>query len=1004
MRLKVLSLEDAVHEIVDATRPQPWHSTPQSSRFFFIVGAGISFPAIPLAAGIEELCRKEIERRGRVPSAMNALPIERYETHFQQAFPHPEDRRAFLHYHIKSAPISAANFRLAHLVGSKRLTNLVFTTNFDELFTRALRLFGEDVIVCDHPRTTQRIDPKRDDFQVVHVHGTHWFYDCCNLKDEIEGRAQDDRESNASMSHLLDRMLHDRAPLVVGYAGWEGDVVMAALKRRLSTPLSSNLYWFCYRRSDMDVLPNWLKNNANVRFVVPPEHAKDRGEANALPNGGNDPARAVFVSAGLPNNVGNVPPVQSARQVFDALIRGLDLEEPKLTKEPLGFFATQLQRNLASPELSDEDDVYLIRQLIRSVEDGAVLTRQERDRRTQKEKENAEFLGLVSKALRSAAYSEVLTVARKIDFGSLSDVQRTDLYAALESLYLGSAGQSLRDFEEQLESCEMRLRISRQSLSLDGKNSDWLLSEAKALHGQGYCLNGLGRQAEALAAYDEVARRFGDSSETALRERVAKALVNKGRILDENEQDEEAVSVYDEIVSRFGNSSEKVCSMSVAWALVNKGVSLVSKGDRVGAIAAWDEVLHRFMRSPELDLRENAVLALLNKGLLLSDEGRKSEAVVVYDEIIRIFGDALELVLKVHVARALLNKGTELGGLGSRPNAIAAWDEIVSRFGSASDSVLKEQVALALIAKGRALLQGGMPTDAIANYDEVVRQLGDCTDASLAVQVASALINKGLALDEQGDFAASAVVYDEIICRFSDYPESHLKKWVAWAVINKGSALSRLGRHAEGVSVCETFLHRFGDLSGPGFEELIAQVLFNKAFLLGMAGRQADSLSAYDEVIRRFGGATRPALIVLVAEASLNKGVALDDSGDELLAASVYSEIIQRFGNSSDVALKVLVGKSLINMGMVFRKNGNPAKAVGFYEQVVRRFGEDSEVSLQEQVARALVEKGVVWVLEGRGAGVVEVCDEVERRFFLSSEAVFYEQVERAPHLSKWKL
>src|SRR6185436_18142064 len=99
----------------------------------------------------------------------------------------------FLHEEINGKPISAANFRLAHLLGEmnpkKRLTNLVFTTNFDDMLSKALRLLGSDVIVCDHPETTSRVDLHGSEPQIVHVHGTHWFYDCCNLKGELEAQS-----------------------------------------------------------------------------------------------------------------------------------------------------------------------------------------------------------------------------------------------------------------------------------------------------------------------------------------------------------------------------------------------------------------------------------------------------------------------------------------------------------------------------------------------------------------------------------------------------------------------------------------------------------------------------------------------------------------------------------------------------------------------------------------------------------------------------------------------
>src|SRR5450631_3512683 len=64
------------------------------------------------------------------------------------------------------------------------------TTNFDDFISRSLTIFGEPHIVCDHPETIQRIDPETDDLQIVHVHGTYWFYDCCNLEGEVEARSK----------------------------------------------------------------------------------------------------------------------------------------------------------------------------------------------------------------------------------------------------------------------------------------------------------------------------------------------------------------------------------------------------------------------------------------------------------------------------------------------------------------------------------------------------------------------------------------------------------------------------------------------------------------------------------------------------------------------------------------------------------------------------------------------------------------------------------------------
>jgi hypothetical protein len=148
---------------------------------------------------------------------------------------------------------------------------LVVTTNFDDFLSRALILFGKHHIICDHPRTLERFDLESEDIQIIHIHGSYWFYDCCNLKGEIVGRAESSPSTPFTMLTLLDQILWRHSPLVVGYSGWEGDVFMGALKRRLSRSLGTNLYWFCYRRSDADSLPGWLKGCPNLRVVAPAE-------------------------------------------------------------------------------------------------------------------------------------------------------------------------------------------------------------------------------------------------------------------------------------------------------------------------------------------------------------------------------------------------------------------------------------------------------------------------------------------------------------------------------------------------------------------------------------------------------------------------------------------------------------------------------------------------------------------------------------------------------------
>jgi hypothetical protein len=221
------------------------------------------------------------------------------------------------------------------LLSAHKLTNLVVTPNFDDFIARALRLFGEEPAVCDHPRTVGRIDRERPDIQIVHVHGSYLFYDCANLLGEVTDRSRPDEETSFTMVGLLDSLLWSRSPLLIGYSGWEGDVIMSALKRRLrgGNPLAQSVYWFCYRRAERERLPVWLRDSPDVRFVVPPEPPVQ--PAAAARSGVSQLTVEVSeereVEATLP-----------AFEVFDQLNRAFDIGPPALFENPIEYFASSL--------------------------------------------------------------------------------------------------------------------------------------------------------------------------------------------------------------------------------------------------------------------------------------------------------------------------------------------------------------------------------------------------------------------------------------------------------------------------------------------------------------------------------------------------------------------------------------------------------------------------------------------------------------------------------------
>jgi hypothetical protein len=376
-----LSLDEAIRDIVEARNQQPVPHV--SNPFVFVVGAGISDPSVKTAGWITSRCEKLARGKKVQGQPPSETAIDRYSFWFGKAFPDRITRQYFIRRLVEKAPISGANFRLAHLLIAG-FTNLVITPNFDLLLSRALRIFGyDDFRVCDHPATTARITPELNQTQIIHVHGTFPFYDIVNLKGEVDRRSRD------AMAELLDAVFRDRVPIVIGYSGWEGDVITRALKRRLSRkdwqpPYTT--YWFCYRTCPA---LDWLCASDVVRFVVP-----EKGTT------------------------------LSAEDALGRLIREMGYREPDLASRPIQFLAEQLELSLPR---RGQPDPYSLRSVAARIRRAAELEEVVF-------KETDAQMELVRSCLRMARYEDAATAILGLPFDKLNNPQLEDLVEKVESI------------------------------------------------------------------------------------------------------------------------------------------------------------------------------------------------------------------------------------------------------------------------------------------------------------------------------------------------------------------------------------------------------------------------------------------------------------------------------------------------------------------------------------------------------------------------------------------
>ena len=664
-----IDLSTAIIEITSA------YDTISSPRipFFFVIGAGVSYPSIPLAAEIIEHCKEKAKARGFVQTDEEEhSTLIAYSRYFDRAYPQPIDRQRYLRSLIENKPITDANLRLAHLLLAGKITNLVITPNFDDLLSRSLSLFGIPHIVADHPHTVDRIDLEGTDIQIIHVHGSYRFYDCRNLQEEVEHRARPSLTSTKTMAAFLDRALSFRSPLVIGYSGWEGDVIMDALRRRLEgSNLPYRLYWYCYDESALETLPTWLRDHNDVRFVV-----AVRGDSLEIPNDLLGPQAVVEAESVANEGTKTLP----AKIVFEALSRAFELDEPELTKDPVSFFAKQLRASVY-PAGGKNDAVYFFGDVITRMERAAALEKSDQGKvvRVQGAVENdiEGKLETIKDLVRRSRYDEAIQVAGSLPLADLRDQHCVELYDIFAGFLKG----------KEYKAAEA-LRASDLLTHLGGRLISWDTPES--------------------------VEKF-----------LVDPLLKKAQILSEEGKQQEAIDTLNMILEKLDTHENLPLQYKKAYIKSRKAIALGALKEFENAIAIYDELI------PELEKlalpRANWLLSQsrFNRAVDLANVRKSDEAVFAFDEYVRLYRDATDGWTQVLVAASLRDKADLLAAIGRVSEAIVTCDELIALYGASQHPQVSRSVNAILLLKAQLLESCDSPQQALELYEEILKGVVD---------------------------------------------------------------------------------------------------------------------------------------------------------------------------------------------------------------------------------------------------------------------------------------
>jgi tetratricopeptide (TPR) repeat protein len=629
-----IDLSTAVAEIRTA-----YDTPPARPPFFFIVGSGISYPSVPIAADIIEHCKERTLSRGaNWPDLPDMSPLALYSFWFDKAYPQPIDRQRYFRSLIENRPITDANLRLAHALSSRRITNLVVTSNFDDLLSRSLGIFGEAHIVSDHPQVVDRIDLDGNDLQVVHVHGSYRFYDCRNLQEELENRAIHSPTSTNTMAAFLDRALSFRSPIVVGYAGWESDVIMNALRRRLySNTLPYRLYWCCYREDDLQLLPRWLTEHNDVRIVV-------RQPAEKLIS--VEPERTSGERSISSVNADNMLPAQI---VFESLSRAFALGEPALTKDPLAFFAKQLRASIQM-ETGREEAVYFFSEVVSRIERAAELEQVDRNKTRQSkvaEDVTNSTLSEIKDHVRGSRYEEAAKAAVNLPISQLSSQDLLELFDIL-SIYLRGEGQVE---ESSKESDELLIKSVELLISIGSK---------------------------VVNLYD--ADPTKDS--TSIIRFTVQPLIRKAGLYEKSKRYQDAISIYDDITRKFQNTGNDDFKWYALYSLTRKALALGALQKTEQALSAYDLAIRELRRSKDDSTRWLLAQSMHNRIVDLVKLGRREDVLTAVDEYLTSFEKDEDAFARVLLINALRMKAAAQQEFGDLPGAIQSCIQAETMYGN----------------------------------------------------------------------------------------------------------------------------------------------------------------------------------------------------------------------------------------------------------------------------------------------------------------------------------
>lgn len=272
-----------------------------------------------------------------------------------------------------------------------------------------------------------------------------------------------------------------------------------------------------------------------------------------------------------------------------------------------------------------------------------------------------------------------------------------------------------------------------------------LVDVASVYFNKGKLLSESKRNAEAQAVFEALIQRFGSYQPAE----IPVAYAYLGRMLLQNAlgQAKPALATADELVKRFGNTTNPAVKETLAKALVAKSSIYIALDQLKQAVATNAQVIQRYSAETSPAIKLLVAQAYVDQIVLQARLHHIKDAQNTFADALGFIGDAPELAQ--YRAYAYFNQGVAYRAVEDYQRSIQAYNQMLALFAGDQTAEVQRLKASAYSNQAENLVKLVRYDQAQQVVDEALSTFTEPVDASMLEAVATLYNNKGFLLFSQ---------------------------------------------------------------------------------------------------------------------------------------------------------------------------------------------------------------------------------------------------------------